>query len=351
MSAAPTTIQELRDAVLASPRVLAVGARTKPRLSGVDGDVVLVSTLGLSGITEYDPGEFTFTALAGTPVRGLADALAEKGQYLPFDPMLAGAGATIGGTVASGVAGPGRLRFGGVRDFILGAQFIDGRGRLLQVGGRVVKNAAGFDLPKFLVGSLGRFGALAELTFKVFPRPSATRTMRIPSRSIDEARRLFAAIAAGRWEADAIDLPPEGDAVIVRITAPREALDSICEGVTSRFGGSALDDATAAEAWRRLSEFEWIHEDGALLKIPTTPNGLAELDRTVRALAGARMHVSVAGSLAFVSLPAGAPQWLLPALTIRGPGPLFPGARHQPAIAAAVKSALDPDNRFPPLGG
>ena len=114
--------------------------------------------------------EFTFTALAGTPVREIAAALAERGQYLPFDPMLREAGATLGGTVAAGLSGPGRFRYGGLRDFILGVRFVDGEGRLLRLGGKVVKNAAGFDLPKFFVGSLGRFGVLAEMTFKVFPK-------------------------------------------------------------------------------------------------------------------------------------------------------------------------------------
>src|SRR5207253_308179 len=139
-------------------------------------------TAGLRGITEYDPSEFTFTAGAGTPVREIVAALAERGQYLPFDPMLADAGATLGGTVAAGLSGPGRFRFGGLRDFILGVQFVDGEGRVLRMGGKVVKNAAGFDLPKFFVGSVGRFGILTELTFKVFPRPVATRTLRLDAK-------------------------------------------------------------------------------------------------------------------------------------------------------------------------
>ena len=107
---------------------------------------------GLNGVLEYEPSEFTFTALAGTPVRDIAAILAERGQYLPFDPMLVGAGSTLGGTVASGLSGPGRFRFGGLRDFILGVRFVDGGGRLLRLGGKVVKNSAGFDVPKFFVG-------------------------------------------------------------------------------------------------------------------------------------------------------------------------------------------------------
>src|SRR5207253_6842143 len=144
-------------------------------------------TAGLRGITEYDPSEFTFTAGAGTPVREIVAALAESGQYLPFDPMLVEAGATLGGTVAAGLSGPGRFRFGGVRDFILGVRFVDGAGRLLRMGGKVVKNAAGFDLPKFFCGSLGRFGLIVEATFKVFPRPASRLTLRLRAENAEVA--------------------------------------------------------------------------------------------------------------------------------------------------------------------
>ncbi|MGB3120775.1 MAG: FAD-binding protein, partial [Verrucomicrobiales bacterium] len=114
----PATLSELREAVLSAPRVLAVGAETKPRLSAVGAEKI--STRNLRGILEYEAAEFTFTALAGTPLSEVVSTLAEQGQYLPFDPMLVDAGSTLGGMVASGLSGPGRYRYGGVRDFILG---------------------------------------------------------------------------------------------------------------------------------------------------------------------------------------------------------------------------------------
>src|SRR5262245_45295756 len=126
---APCSVAELVEVVRSCPRLLAVGGGSKSRLSSVD--VTTVSTSRLRGIVEYEPSEFTFTAMAGTPVRELTDTLAARSQYLPFDPLLVDAGATLGGTVASGLSGPGRLRFGGLRDFILGVQFIDGLGRSL----------------------------------------------------------------------------------------------------------------------------------------------------------------------------------------------------------------------------
>lgn len=131
----PASLAELVDAVRSAPRVLALGGGTKPRLSA-DADSVPLSTAGLTGIVEYEPDEFTFTARAGTPVRDLIAVLAERGQYLPWDPPLVEAGATLGGTVAAGLSGPGRFRFGGVRDFILGVRFVDGMGRLLRLGER-----------------------------------------------------------------------------------------------------------------------------------------------------------------------------------------------------------------------
>src|SRR5688572_18507575 len=101
----PTRAEELAELVRAHPRVLPIGAGTKPRLSEAGPDVTLIGTRRMAGITEYDPGEFTFTALAGTPMREIVERLAAQGQYLPFDPVLSEAGASLGGTVAAGING------------------------------------------------------------------------------------------------------------------------------------------------------------------------------------------------------------------------------------------------------
>ena len=201
----PGSVPELVDAVRSTRRVIAIGAGTKPRLAQVRDEFSRISMTKLAGIIDYEPSEFTFTALAGTPVKTIVAELSQSGQYLPFDPLLADAGATLGGTVASGLSGPGRFRFGGLRDFILGVRFVDGDGRLLRLGGRVVKNAAGFDVPKFFVGSAGRFGVLAEITFKVFPRPRESRTLRIEAKDIAAKTKILTDAANTRWELDALD--------------------------------------------------------------------------------------------------------------------------------------------------
>ena len=309
----PTTLAELRDAVLSAPRVIVHGARTKPRLADVDAE--RITTTALRGITEYDPGEFTITALAGTPVREVVAALAERGQHLPFDPLLVDAGATIGGVVAANAAGPGRFRSGGVRDFILGVRFVDGLGRILRLGGKVVKSAAGFDVPKFLVGSLGRFAAIGEVTFKVFPRPAAVRTLRLPYSAV-----RLTELARSRHEIDALDVPPGGETLLVRLAGPPAAIDAQAREI----GGDVIDDCV----WRDIRETAW----GFVTDIATDDLGRC-----------ASSHVSCGGAIAWSHEPP--PH----GLALRGPGPLWVGGRTTWAIEAAVKRALDPGHRFPGL--
>lgn len=154
----PRTPEEVAEAVRSGAKLLPRGGGSKPALSQAPAGVEVLEMGGLAGIVEYRPEEFVIIALAGTPLSEVKELLRRHQQYLPFDPPLAAAGATLGGTVAAGLSGPMRHRFGGVRDFILGVRLVDGKGRLVRGGGKVVKNAAGFDLPKLMVGSLGQLG-------------------------------------------------------------------------------------------------------------------------------------------------------------------------------------------------
>jgi glycolate oxidase FAD binding subunit len=348
----PLSIDELADAVRSTPRLLAVGARTKPRLSNVAAEFEKISTRRISGIIEYDPSEFTFTALAGTRLDEIVSALAEKGQYLPFDPMLVEAGATLGGTVASGLSGPGRLRFGGIRDFILGVRFVDGAGRMLRMGGKVVKNAAGFDLPKFFVGSLGCFGVLGELTFKVFPRPTCTLTLQLSVSGIDDAARLLADASNKRWEPDALELLPDGQSVVLRLAGPESSLVEISREILREHSGESLTAVEAATLWRNLREFRWADLNGALIKVATTASQLPSLHEALKNEA-AQMHVSAGGDVAYIASPDGAAiaaklqELTLRGIMLRGTGPLWCGRHAKSDITHAVKNALDPDGRFP----
>lgn len=352
----PTNNQELREVIKSAAQVIPVGAETKPSLSQVNA--TKLSTRKLSGIIEYEPSEFTFTARGGTPVKEIVSALEDQGQYLPFDPLLVETGATLGGTIAAGLNGPGRLRYGGIRDFILGVRFVDGQGRLLTMGGKVVKNAAGFDLPKFLVGSLGRFGVIAEATFKVFPKPAAERTLALDANTNVDAGDLLAQIPGTGLEPQALEYDPGNGIVFLRIGGPADALPALEQQVFSRRPGHALTDDEAAQLWSDLREFKWAHSGGTLIKLVCGLRRLEDIHGLATAFPNLRVRVGSAAESALISLPAGddirqfstrLQELDIQALAIRGDCPLFPGRRHTTDVEEPIKNVLDPDNRFPRL--
>ncbi len=148
------------------------GAGTKSYLGELLPTDLVLETGAMSGIVDHVPADLTVTAAAGTPLADLQRALAAYGQVLPLDPPHAAA-ATVGGIVASNSSGFARLRYGGVRDLLIGTVAALADGTVARGGGRVVKNVAGYDLNKLFVGSLGTLGVIAEATFKVLPRPEA----------------------------------------------------------------------------------------------------------------------------------------------------------------------------------
>ncbi|MEJ5199280.1 MAG: FAD-binding protein, partial [Anaerolineae bacterium] len=260
VSLAPATIAELQAIVRDHAHVLPRGAGTKTALATASNGATPLVMTGLSGVIEYQPAEFTFTALAGTRVAEAAAILAQHGQYLPCDPLLTDVGATLGGTVAAGANGPGRYRYGGLRDFILGVRYVDGEGRLISAGGKVVKNAAGFDLPKLMVGSLGQFGVLVELTFKVFPRPEAYATLRLDLPSIEDAVAALIRLTAAPLDLDSVDLTPTGRGATlwVRLAGLAGALPARLERLRAALGGGeTVDTASEARFWRDARELAW----------------------------------------------------------------------------------------------
>jgi glycolate oxidase FAD binding subunit len=130
-----------------------------------------------NGIIDYEPKELVLTVRAGTPLAQVKQAVADARQMLPFEPPLFGDSATIGGTIAAGFSGPRRPFAGAARDFVLGARIINGRGEDLRFGGRVIKNVAGYDVSRLMVGAMGTLGVLLDLSFKVLPRPPVDCTL------------------------------------------------------------------------------------------------------------------------------------------------------------------------------
>ena len=300
---APGNRAEAVEAVRSSKRLRPRGGGTKSALLAAAADTSILDLSGLSGIIEYDPGEYTFTALSGTPVAEVKEALSDNGQYLPFDPPLSEAGSTLGGAVASGLSGPGRYRYGGVRDFLIGASFIDGEGRELRGGGKVVKNAAGFDFPKLLTGSLGELGVLVDLTFKVFPSKEAFATLRVDAGGLAEAVEAVARLNSSVEELFALELEPPGTLLLrlggiesvlpTRIQRLRALLDLPC---------ALVDDEE--DCWRREGEFSWASRDDSFVKIPATLAVIESLDSRLDELGVVRRY-GCGGSVAWVCWPAG----------------------------------------------
>jgi glycolate oxidase FAD binding subunit len=308
----------------------------------------------LRGIEEYDPRELTITAQAATPVEEVRDALAEHGQQLPFDPPLGRAGATLGGVVAAGTSGAGAFRHGGVRDFVIGVRFVDGTGRLVGGGGRIVKNAAGFDLPKLMVGSCGGLGVLVELTFKVFPAPRETTTAVLELDDLAAALSAMVRLARGPLSIEALDLEPPGR-VLVRLDGPPATrLHRVAE-VVGAAPELVVGDADERRLWDEAGELGWIPADARAVRVATTPRRIPALNAAL-AEAGASARYSRGGQLAWVAWPISAELADLDAclracectgLALTGPPARRPlGATDGGAFAQRIRAALDPDRRF-----
>ncbi|MBL0352358.1 MAG: glycolate oxidase subunit GlcE [Dechloromonas sp.] len=164
------------------------GAGSKDFYGGMLAGEVL-DVAAYAGIIAYEPTELYVTAKCGTPLDEIEAALVEKGQMLAFEPPRF-SGATVGGCVATGLSGPRRQQAGAVRDFMLGVKLVDGAGQVLEFGGQVMKNVAGYDISRLLAGSLGTLGVLAEVTVKVLPLPVAEQTLVFDINESEAVKRL-----------------------------------------------------------------------------------------------------------------------------------------------------------------
>lgn len=355
MIVTPATFDEAQQCVMENRSIRVRGAGTKSVLQTQNG-VAVLDMRNIGGVGEYEPSEFTVTAYAGTPIAELRRRLAVHGQYLPFDPVLVDAGATLGGTIASGINGPCRLLYGGMRDFLIGIRFIDGLGKLVRGGGKVVKNAAGFDFPKWMAGSMGRFGVIVEATLKVFPSPTAWRTLFIECKDIIDAENTQRQLIHSVPELEALDLEPP-NRLIARIAANERGLTTRLEQLRTRLQREwreASDDEDVAY-WRGIREFEWMEEGCMPVKVPIAPARIAEIDEGLRKT-GLNRRYSVGGNLVWFCWPC---QKSLDELDVRlralglsgvafnSPSDRIQfGERRGESFLRRVKQALDPERRF-----
>jgi len=229
----------------------------------------VLSTRDYRGIVSYEPSELVVTVRCGTPLAELEAALAEKGQCLAFEPPHFGHGsangATVGGMVAAGLSGPSRATVGAVRDYILGARFINGLGEHLTFGGQVMKNVAGYDVSRLMAGSWGTLGLITEVSLKVLPVAPAEATLMIAGLAQGPALDLLhrwggqpLPLNASAWVRDTT-AQPVADYLFVRLRGAVAAVQSAvvkmsADAVALGARVQAMDNTEAAQDWRASNE-------------------------------------------------------------------------------------------------
>jgi len=243
---APETLEEITAAVKAANRygepLRIFGSDSKAFYGrGVVGTPL--SLRNLSGVIAYEPTELVVTVRAGTRIGDLEALLASKSQMLACEPPHLGNDATIGGMIGTGLAGPRRPYAGGVRDSVLGIRCIVAAGSLLRFGGQVMKNVAGFDISRLMVGALGTLGIIVEASLKVLPRPRAEITL---CQEVQAARAIELMNAWARKPLPLSAAAYDGVAVYARLTGSAASVASAC----AEIGGHEAD----SRFWEDLRE-------------------------------------------------------------------------------------------------
>lgn len=225
----------------------------------------VLDTRAYQGIVSYEPSELVVTVRCGTPLAELEAVLAEKGQCLAFEPPHFGPDATVGGMVAAGLSGPARATVGAVRDYVLGARFINGLGEHLTFGGQVMKNVAGYDVSRLMAGSWGTLGLITEVSLKVLPVAPAEATLMIAGLAQGPALDLLhrwggqpLPLNASAWVRDPT-AQPVADYLFVRLRGAVAAVQSAIGKMSAdaQAAGAlvqAMDNAEAADDWRASGE-------------------------------------------------------------------------------------------------
>ncbi|WP_077000297.1 glycolate oxidase subunit GlcE [Variovorax sp. KK3] len=210
-----------------------------------------LSTKAWQGIVSYEPSELVVTVRGGTEMTELDVLMATVNQTLAFEPPRLRFGSTVGGMVAAGLSGPARASVGALRDYVLGVQIINGRGELLQFGGTVMKNVAGYDVSRLMAGSMGTLGVITEVSLKVLPTAPAEATLVFDCDQADALRLLNSwggqplPLNASRW------CQERGVGRLwLRLRGAAAAVDAACK----RLGGERQDEFEARDDWDSLRD-------------------------------------------------------------------------------------------------
>jgi glycolate oxidase FAD binding subunit len=363
-------IDQIRTAAQARTPLQLRGGGSKDFVGTIE-PAQLLDARSYAGILDYAPSELVVTVAAGTPLHELEAELAAQGQCLPFEPphfTWSGTGATIGGMVASGLSGPARATVGGVRDYVLGLRMVNGLGEHLTFGGQVMKNVAGYDVSRLMVGAMGTLGLITEVSLKVLPVAPAEATLVF---ALDQATALEQLhrwggkplpLNASCWVHDTTAPGGPQDFLFVRLRGAAAAVQAACTTMLADAPGQQMDSTQAASDWalcrdHQLPFFTPPAPDMALWRLSVAPTA------DVLALPWPQM-VEWHGGLRWLWAPREAgPQLQEAAHAAQGNATVFVAARAdsiragcqfdtknpaQQAIQRRLKTAFDPHGLFNP---
>ena len=345
----------------------------------VDTDAVL-NLSGVSGIVSYEPEELVITARPGTRLEEIERTLARQKQCLAFEPnrwSLSGT-ATIGGTVAAGVAGSRRVVLGGARDHLIGFRAVNGEGQSFKAGGKVVKNVTGYDLPKLAAGSFGTLFAMTELTLRTYPHAGMPLTLVAENLDVDAGCALMRRVAGSRFEATGfcylprtaiermdLDLSAGGQRpvslTLVRFEGTRESVEVRSNACGKELGvaSTTLSGSASDELWRKLQQLKAFDAARIVWRISLPPSAAIG---AISALAPECFVADWAGGLLWIEPGARSPADVHAvaqsfgghAMLFRGPDEMRRGNVFQPldavtaALTTRLKAAFDPLGVFNP---
>lgn len=328
------------------------GAFSKDRIGGPPRpSAVTISTRALQRVIEFEPRDLTVSVEAGLGWAEFTRLLDEAGMMVPLDPPFA-AQATVGGVVAANLSGPRRRLYGTARDLVIGMRYATLEGKLIQSGGMVVKNVAGLDMAKLMIGSFGTLAAITSVNFKLIPKPLIRQTFLLRATGLDEGIASRNRILAGVLQPAALDLLNPDAARLVGLDGWCLLLEAAgSEAVIARYrremaGAELIEPAV----WHKIQEFTpsylAAHEHARILRFSTTLDGLEDVFRFWRGpmIARAANGVGWGYSEKPLALPGGyryvveSGEALLP----------WPAAGSSFAMMERIKQMFDPKNLLNP---
>lgn len=254
----------------------------------------------LSRIVDYPSRDMTITVEAGITMSHLAEVLNEQGQQLPLDAAVPHQ-ATLGGLLATNFSGPRRFGHGTARDYLIGVQAIDGRGLVFSGGGRVVKNVAGYDFCKLLVGSLGTLGIMTQVTLKVKPRPEKRCFVACQPRDLEDAEHILSALTTSQTYPSIVEwiggpawhhIEPiakaKADWIIVGLEGTSVEVDWMTDQLVGEWRSLGVGttetwtEAQAAQLDAQLVEFPARSDAALTIKASVTPSGTTPMIQAAR---------------------------------------------------------------------